>query len=71
MKIFASKESIVTLENVRRIDKQTSGTGAKSNPIDARIRILYADGESEFLHYDTDAETRDADYLKMAQILRD
>lgn len=71
MKIFVSKESIVTLENVRRIDKQTFGSGAKSNPFDARIRILYADGESEFLHYNTDVENRDTDYQRMAQILKD
>lgn len=47
MKIVVVKDSIVSLENVRRVDKKESNNKKESHT----IKITYCDKESEWIYF--------------------
>lgn len=48
MKIVIVNDSIVSLENVRRVNKKESNNKKEEHS----IRITYCDGESEWIYFD-------------------
>lgn len=69
MKVFAGEETIVSLENVRRIDKDVCSLGKRDE--DNIIRIIYTDDNDEILRYGKNKEMRDREFVRIGSILRE
>lgn len=51
MKCVKTSEKIVVLENVKAVEFEVSGSGAKSNPHNYSISIKYLGGDTERLRF--------------------
>ena len=53
---IGNNDNIVVLDNVRRIAKSQSGSGAKSNPYIYYVKFFYLDGETDFIKVESSQE---------------
>lgn len=69
MKCIKTNEKIVSLENVKSVQKFTWGSGAKSNPFSYRIDVDYFNGDDCSIFFEEDKKAFEATYEEIYEIL--
>ena len=68
MKIIVTNNTILSLENVRRVEKKVSGSGSKAYPYSYSIQVTYTNDAIEFIVFEHESECDDI-YDSIAEIL--
>ena len=71
MKVIRVKNTIVSLENVKSIEFETHGTGAKSNPYYCNICIIYMNDSKSWLQFEQDEKEREKVFEEIYEILKE
>lgn len=68
MKTIVTDNAILSLENVRRVDKKVSGTGSKAHPYSYAIQITYTNDATELIFFESE-NVCNSIYTSIAEIL--
>ncbi len=69
MKLIATEDKIVSLENVKTVEITYTGTGAKSNPYKYYIAIEYKDASPATLYFAGNEKKAEETFKKILEIL--